>query len=270
MIGLLEQKPILVNIWGGDLRLTDPDSHEELDGYLNRLSQVLGLPYCFIKTNGREMFRENELGCLTAKRVGRRNDHGWWATIAHTLSMAAAATPWMWKKGVGIGYFGSSYLAGAPTYDANNQELISAIRTKEIRFRLTDGELGRNEKVAKIVKWKRKTDAPIQLKVCWRRTAGKNCSACEKCYRTILNILSNHGDPNDFGFEVTAETLHQIKRYLETHHVGLAFWEPIQQAFLAEREYWKTRPEIAWILTIRLNSFKSLVMRVWRRIFGSK
>lgn len=27
-----------------------------------------------------------------------------------------------------------------------------------------------------------------------------NCCKCEKCYRTMMNILSAHGDPNKFGF----------------------------------------------------------------------
>lgn len=270
MISLLDKKPVLVNIWGGDLRLTDPDSHEDLDSYLNRLSQVLGLSYCFIKTNGREMFYEDELGYLTTKHVGQLNEYGWWATIAHSLSMAATAVPWMWKNGIETIYLGSTHANRERSYDANNCELLNALACDNYRFEAADGDLVRNEKVTRIVKWKRETDVPIQLKVCWRRTAGKNCSACEKCYRTILNIISNHGDPNDFGFEVTTETLLRIKHYLETHHVGEAFWKPIQQAFLGEKDYWITRPEIAWILTIRLNSIRSLIARVGRRIIRIK
>ena len=108
--------------------------------------------------------------------------------------------------------------------------------------------------------------APIQLKVCWRRVAGKNCSSCEKCYRTILNILSNHGDPNEFGFEVDANVLLGIKKYLETHRVGTAFWKPIQDAFLAKKEYWRTKSEISWILDVKFNSMKTILPRVQRML----
>lgn len=270
MIGLLDQSPVLLNIWGGDIRLTDSESHEELDAYLGGLTKYLGLNYCFIKTNGREMFYEDELGHLTTRHVGRKNEYGWWATIAHSLSMISTAIPWLWKTGLDTLCLGSTHAAKEQSYDANNIELLNALSSQNWSIQIADGDLVRNEKVTKIVKWKEKTKAPIQLKVCWRRTAGKNCSSCEKCYRTILNIMSNHGDPNDFGFEVNGDTLMRIKAYLESHHVGVAFWGPIQQAFLAEREYWENDPEIAWILSIKLNSFKSLVMRIRRRIFRKK
>ena len=266
LIGLLEKRPTLVNIWGGDIRLTDEASHGELEQYLNKITEYLDLDYCFIKTNAREMFCENELEELTISHVGKALNHGWWATIAHTLSMTAAAIPWLLKENINKVYFGSSYQEGKATYDANNIELLHAMSSEYYEILCADINLERNDKVTKIVRWKQETKAPIQLKVCWRRVAGKNCSSCEKCYRTILNILSNHGDPNEFGFEVDANVLLGIKKYLETHRVGTAFWKPIQDAFLAKKEYWGTKSEISWILDVKLNSMKTILPRVQRML----
>ncbi len=263
---LIDSKPVLLNIWGGDLRLTDNDSHIALDAYLRTLTGHLGLDYAFIKTNSRETFRENELGDLTAKHVGWRVSHGWWATIAHTLSMTATAIPWLWKQGIGTAHLGSSYTPNASSHDANNAELLHAIKGPACQIRMADVGLSRSEKVSNLIRWKQKQDVPLQLKVCWQRTAGQNCSACEKCYRTILNILSNHGDPNDFGFAVTGDTLLQIQHFLETNHVDVSFWADIQQTFLSERTFWQTIPEISWILDIKLNSLKSTFTVMKRRI----
>ena len=266
LIGLLEKRPTLVNIWGGDLRLTDEDSHRELAQYLDTITEYLDLDYCFIKTNAREMFREDELGYLTSNHVGMFNEYGWWATIAHSLSMASTVIPWTYKKEIRSIYLGSTHAKKEISYDANNAELLDAISNEICSIRIADGDLVRNDKVTKIVRWKQETKAPIQLKVCWRRVAGKNCSSCEKCYRTILNILSNHGDPNEFGFEVDANVLLGIKKYLETNRVGTAFWKPIQDAFLAEKEYWRTRSEISWILDVKFNSMKTILPRVQRKL----
>ena len=266
LIGLLEKRPTLVNIWGGDLRLTDEDSHRELAQYLDTITEYLDLDYCFIKTNAREMFCEDELGYLTSNHVGKFNEYGWWATIAHSLSMASTVIPWTYKKEIRSIYLGSTHAKKEISYDANNVELLDAISNEICSIRIADGDLVRNDKVTKIVRWKQETKAPIQLKVCWRRVAGKNCSSCEKCYRTILNILSNHGDPNEFGFEVDANVLLGIKKYLETHRVGTAFWKPIQDAFLAKKEYWGTKSEISWILDVKLNSMKTILPRVQRML----
>lgn len=266
LIGLLDEKPILVNIWGGDLRLTDEDSHRELEQYLDTITEYLDLDYCFIKTNAREMFCENELEELTIGCVGKALNHGWWATIAHTLSMTSATIPWLLNENVSKIYFGSSYQEGKATYDANNIELLHAMASEHYGIECADINLERNDKVTKIVRWKQETKAPIQLKVCWKRVAGKNCSSCEKCYRTILNILSNHGNPNEFGFEVDTNVLLGIKKYLETHRVGTAFWKPIQDAFVADEEYWRTKSEISWILDVKFNSIKTLLPRVQRKL----
>lgn len=264
---LAEEKPVLINIWGGDLRLTDDASHVELEAYLNRLTNHIGTDYCFIKTNAREMFEETKLGHLCEKLLGHRFNHGWWASVAHILSMTATIAPFVWQQQIGMHFIGSSYDGKTKTFDSNNEDLIAAIRYAACDFRMVDSSLGRNEKVGKIIRYRNITDAPLQLKVCWQRTAGVNCSACEKCYRTIMNILANRGDPNNYGFSVDADTLKQIQAYLHTNPVSSAFWFPIQHAFLAERDFWESVPEVSWILKARINSPAVYLRKLKRKLF---
>lgn len=264
---LAEQKPVLVNIWGGDLRLTDDASHVELEAYLNQLTTHIGTDYCFIKTNARETFKENELGELCEKLLGHSFNHGWWASVAHILSMTAAIAPFAWQQRIGTHFIGSSYDGKTKTFDSNNEEMIAAIRYGSCIFRMVDGSLGRNEKVGKIIRYRERTGAPLQLKVCWQRTAGVNCSACEKCYRTIMNILANRGNPNDYGFVVDANTLVTIRTFLRTNTVSTAFWNPIQEAFRAEGDFWNTVPEMSWILKARINSPAVYLRKLKRKLF---
>lgn len=255
LIELSGENVELLNIWGGDLRLTDSASHVELEHYLSSIQAVTGLEYHFIKTNAREMFEENALGDVCLKLLGRSKNHGWWASIAHILSMTTTVAPWAYKHKIGQHYIGSSYNPKETlTFDSNNKEFINSIRYSSAIFSIVDEQVGRNEKIGKIVQYKEKSEVPIQLKVCWQRQAGVNCSNCEKCYRTIMSIIANHGDPNVFGFKVDSLVIQKIKKFLSTNLVSTAFWKPIQDMFLSDREYWESNSQMNWILTLKLNS----------------
>ena len=261
--------PTLINIWGGDIRLTDEASHVELECYLEKLTKYLGLEYRFIKTNAREMFEENALGFLCEK-CGHKNNHGWWASVAHIISMVSTISPWVWKNAISTHYIGSSYDGKTKVFDSNNAELISALKYSSCSFQMVDEFVGRNEKVDKIIEYKNETKAPIELKVCWQRIAGKNCSDCEKCYRTIMNIIVNRENPNNYGFVVDTETIKRIKYFLENNTVSAAFWKPICSKFNEEREFWCNIQEMSWVLDVRINSFRVYKKRIWQKMFNKR
>ena len=250
------------------MRLTDDASHAELETYLNELTSHIGMDYCFIKTNAREMFDENALGYLCERLLGHQRNHGWWASIAHVLSMSATVAPWLWLNRISTHYIGSSYDGQIKTLDANNDDIVNAIKVCSCQLSMADSTMDRNAKIKKIIQYRQKTNAQIQLKVCWRRVAGKNCSACEKCYRTIMSIISNHANPNDYGFCVNTKVLHEIKKFLKANTVNVGFWKTIQQSFVEEKDYWETIPEVSWILKIRLNSLSVYAHKMRRKVLG--
>jgi hypothetical protein len=132
---------------------------------------------------------------------------------------------------------------------------------------MVDHDTDRNDKIGKIIRYSRKFNQEIQLKVCWQRDAGRNCSNCEKCYRTIMSIIANHGDPNEYGFYVQKDRLIKIRNFLEQNTVNLGFWKTIQCAYQKEFIFWKDIPEVAWILGIRLNSPIVYLRKLKRRLF---
>lgn len=117
-----------------------------------------------------------------------------------------------------------------------------------------------------IVDFYNKTQIALQLKVCWYRKAGVNCSHCEKCYRTILEILLSGGDPNNFGFKVNEQTYKDIHEFLKYTIVNKGFWQPIQDKFIENSSCWRTQPDIAWILDIKLNSPMLYARKLLRKI----
>ena len=254
LVEVADEHPLLINIWGGDINTRDISSHTELEHYFDKISQALNTSYVFIKSNCREMFNESKVTKLCALKILPWQNHGWWASIAHILSMVSLVAPIAYTHRIGTHYIGSSYDERSKTFDANNNTLLSAVRFGSCQLIPIDSLLERNKKVEKIMAFSCKHDIPFELNVCWYRKAGKNCSHCEKCYRTILEIYANHGDPNAFGFHVTANTYQSIQTYLERNYINKAFWRPIQTQFRKEEKLWTKDANIAWILDCKFNS----------------
>lgn len=262
LVRVADIHPTLVNIWGGDVSTTDEKTHANLAGYLSGISKAFDTDYAFIKYNGREMYNERKVTRLCATRILPWQNHGWWASFAHILSMVTAYAPYAYDKHVTEHYIASSYESRSSAFDANNETLLDAIRFADCRMVSVDKEADRTQKAKCIIDFQKKEHVSIKLKVCWYRHAGENCSECEKCYRTILDILVNHGNPNDFGFKADSETYAKIRQFVEQNYVNTGYWKPIQEEFRKERAFWMSQPDIYWILDCRFNRLPTLLRKI--------
>lgn len=262
LIEVVNERPLLVNIWGGDINIADQAAHTGLKQYFDEMTAQLDMKYIFIKSNCREIFDEQAVTKKCALKLLPWQNHGWWASIAHILSMSALIAPLAYMKNIGIHYIASSYDAKGKIFDSNNDTLLNAIKFGSCQLTPIDSYIERCEKAKKIVDFINCKNIPFELKVCWYRKASENCSHCEKCYRTILNIYANHGNPNDLGFDVDEYTYKEIEAFLENHYVNKSFWLPIQEHFLQERNYWENVPEIAWILDFKFNKIKAIANKI--------
>ncbi len=70
------------------------------------------------------------------------------------------------------------------------------------------GDLDRLEKINLITRVCKQNDLAIpRLRVCWGNDKeGGNCTRCEKCLRTINELLIMEKNPKDFGFELGIKT----------------------------------------------------------------
>lgn len=258
----VSQKPLLINIWGGDISTGDKKSHAHLEQYLRRLTGDIGNSYTFIKSNCREMYNEEKVTKLWGTKISPLKNHGWWANIAHILAMASLVAPIAYTEKIGVHYVGSSYDSKSSVFDANNDDLLSAMRFSSLKFESVDADKNRIQKARTIIDYYDTTGIPIELKVCWYRKAGENCSQCEKCYRTIMNIVVNDGDPNKFGFVVNEGVYKEMKDFLENNYVNIGFWREIQQEFQNQQEKWVRKSEISWILDFKFNRPKAILHKL--------
>lgn len=248
----------LINIWGGDIPTKDISSHNNLELYLHDLSQKLNINYLFIKSNVREIFGKEIKNILHFKILPWQS-HGWWDSIAHILAMSSLVATIAFTKKIHYFYFGSSYPEMKKINSANNKDLLNALEIASCSFVSVDTVSSRIKKAENIIQFANENNLEIRLKVCWNRKDGENCSKCEKCYRTILDIYSNGEDPNKFGFLVTSNTFNEIKTYLENHYVNSFFWKEIKSEFLKNPNKWITDKNVSWFMDIKINPFKVVI-----------
>lgn len=261
LVEIVNKEPLLINIAGGDIALSDQKAHERLEDYfLDLKKQIKGLDYCFVKSNCREFFREYTFDKIFKKFIDRELWWGYWASIAHIVVMTASIAPVVYARGITWHYIGSSHSSNDVAFDGNNEEVINAIDYAGCKFVSADADLDRNDKVKKIVEYSNTSGVHFKLQVCWHKENGLNCCYCEKCYRTIMNVLSAHGDPNNFGLTYDADKMCEIKKFLETMPIKVSYWETTQNVFKKERSYWDIT-NLAWLIDFKFNRPKTYLYK---------
>lgn len=255
-----DSKPLLINIWGGDVFLNDYSTHDALDKYMNELCKEMGNSYCFLKSNCRTLIKEGSLDAHIRQFVRRSYYHGYWASVGHIVVMTAVIAPLLYMKKINRHYIGSTYKEKSGGFDGNSEMMACAIRFFGCENVLIDSDLTRNDKARKVVEFKRKSGLPIKLNVCWYRKDGINCSKCEKCCRTMMNIILGGGNPNEFGFKFDNETSMSMKNYLSAKEVNKDFWKQIKKDFCADSSLSKKYPAMRWMNTIKINPLRIYVI----------
>lgn len=252
----IEEKPILVTVWGADVKLDDIEGWTNVSENTKKTAEAFGLQYRFVKSNFRELFHYGNLDNLVSK-----TGDGWWHGFQCGIGIITLIAPLSYVDNIRVDYIASSFpekmkgmytCASDPMIDNN----VSFAFCKTIH----DGyELDRQEKVKYILGSGSKN---VDLRVCWESTGGKNCCHCEKCYRTILEIVSEGGDPNSYGFVWDDRHIRRCKRDMMTKITSAQFnldqfYPPMQRAMKRNSanipDYFKYR----WFMNIDFQTFNS-------------
>lgn len=155
----------------------------------------------------------------------------WWHGLQHSMSFISIAIPLAFKHGISNIIIASSCTKGRIKPCASFITTDSAFRFAETGGVLHDAfELSRQQKIGVIVNYQKMSDKPYPLKVCSFNVC--NCCECEKCFRTIIEIVAEGGRIQDFGFPIQVS----LKDYFEdVMNRRLGLW-----GMSFEREiYWK-------------------------------
>lgn len=188
----------ILNIYGWLNNINEKNSVDNADKIkTEEFASIMGTNALHVRSNFASQFNLSEIDKTLTTKLGT----SYWFGFLHSMAFISIAAPIAWKKGISNLIIASSYMK-----DRINRHCGSFITTdSEFRFAnigtvTHDGfELNRNDKVALIVDYQKKINKPYILQVCSFNDC--NCCKCEKCFRTIVDIISLGGDPKLFGFE---------------------------------------------------------------------
>ena len=126
------------------------------------------------------------------------------------MAFISIAIPLAYQNKVKNIYIASSFAIGNPGKCASYP-------TTDIEFKFASKggcihdafELSRQAKVQYLVDYQKESGEPYPVRVC--SFNDRNCCECEKCFRTILEIIAENGNIRDFGFEINGN----LKDYWE-------------------------------------------------------
>lgn len=247
LISHYKEKPILITLWGSDVKLDDVEGWNVVREHAVKTAQAFGTENLFIKTSFRYFLKEGKLGKLVYDKA---KDY-WWHGFQHGIGLIGHAAPFAYKHKLKTVYIASSFTikekgivtcASDPTID--NYVKMGSCKT------IHDGyEYSRQDKVHNIVEFRNNNDLNFELRVCWQSRGGHNCCKCEKCYRTIYEIIAENGDYKSLGFNLNeiSKIEKDIKDKIVFDFVAKAYWKDIQTRFNDNKEYLSHNPLYAWI-----------------------
>jgi hypothetical protein len=144
----------------------------------------------------------------------------WWASVQHGTGLLGLCAPITAAMGVNNVYIGSSYSSsmkedpwspwGSHKYIDDNMAWADTVVSHDC------SDLSRQEKIGVIKEYGRQRGGYPSLIVCndANRGTNLNCSACEKCYRTMAGLALGGIDPNECGFRMDCGTFEEIMKKL--------------------------------------------------------
>lgn len=196
----VDEKPRLVSIWGADISCSNDSGWERVDNHSCSVAKMFGDDYSYVKSNLKEMINYRQ---LDNSPILKEAGYAWWHDIQHGIGLLSLTAP--------LGYATNAcrvYIASSNTEKDKGNYVCASDPTIDNLFvaghlhGVHDAyEFTRQGKLDEIVRYAEKSLKQINLRVCYHVETGRNCCRCEKCARTILEILAAGGNPEDFGFE---------------------------------------------------------------------
>ena len=253
----IEEKPEFILIWGSDILQSNEKSWNTAKRIAQETADEFRLNTNYISSNFRFYINENALTTKYRELL----PVSWWYDVQHGAALLGHVAPIAFIKKLSTHYIPSSYTV----HDKNVVCASYPTLDEEMKFCgckiIHDGfEKTRIEKVKNICEFAEREDKKITLRVCCtEREEEENCCGCEKCYRTIGEIIACKRNPNDFGFYITNKEIKEIKKFFKTVELqgtSIRHWKEIQNRMLEDKKYFKKMKHAKWIMKFNFDKVK--------------
>lgn len=219
--------PDLITIHGADIEIKDTKQWNDFTNFL-RAEKLL-------KSNHKEYIETNVRTFYTYHVELLLEDIGWWGKVQHGLSLVGSLAPLSYVQKYKSIFIASSYTDHIEIAWGSTPQIDESITWAGIKVFHDGYELKRQDKVDLITGFSKEKGVNLKLRVCYSELRNEfNCSNCEKCFRTILGIILNGQDPNNYGFKVDKNIYENIFRSLSFGNASKGqkyfWWELMEKA----------------------------------------
>jgi len=276
MIRHINEKPALITVWGADVQLTDHDGWEKVRKHIQSVGEEFGLSNIYIKSNFRIAIYENKLWKLV--KAGKDSWwHGFYCGIG-IIGLASVCTYVMGFKNLYVASSFPEFMKGKYTC-GSDPTIDNFVNFCGCRTRHDGYEFDRQNKVRELSKYMREKKRALRIRVCWSSIGGGNCCECEKCYRTIMEFVSEGINPNTIGFLWNEEKKELFKKNMMNSIIisendWTIKWVPIQKRLLINKIDIK---EYDWLIDLSYEKFMSapikkikltMIYRLWIKVLN--
>lgn len=257
LVSNIDKKPDLITIWGSDILQSNEESWNVAKNITSSTADKYGLNTHFINSNFRFYLNENTLTTKYRELL----PISWWYDVQHGAALLGHVAPIAFIKKIQCHFIPASYnsndknvvCASYPTLD----EAMRFCGCQIIHEGFSKTRLG---KVENVVNYRRENGDDVVLRVCCtERGSEVNCCRCEKCYRTISEIIACKEMPKDYGFEFEIEQSKEMKSFFkecEMQETAIRHWKEIQGKMLEDKKYFKKIKPIRWMLKYNFDKIK--------------
>lgn len=265
--------PRLINIqgWYRTLQPGTPlnqyTSAAEVDfNYTHQVAQSHGWQASTIRSNFAVLINNDVFN----KRFGLRLRDSLWSAFQHPLAFLSISVPLCWVYGINRLYIASSIPMGTFLMCGSHVTTDSEFRFCCSGECVHDGsELTRQDKVRVIVENAELKDGTYPLKVCSFHDT--NCCACYKCLRTILGIVAEGRNIEDFGFHIEGSLKDYWQKMMDekaytfnTAAEDFLHWGPIRERMKENYENIADKEFVDWFMAY---DFRKAHRRTLRRYY---
>ncbi|MDQ0859289.1 peptidase [Bacillus sp. V2I10] len=248
-IRIKDKNPILITEYGWHENNVQFSKVWEADkNNAIQFGENYGLDNILVQSNYGTFIMGQEINRDFSKKLG----DSWWHGLHHGLAIISAAIPIAFMLKIKCIYIASS---NSPQYKvtcASDPTVDNEIRYASGMVFHDGYELTRQDKVKVVVDYYSDKKEIANIRVCFKNE--ENCCKCEKCLRTILGIIAEGKNPNDFGFSIQNNTSESIKTSLNyevkffTNTFINIYWVNIQNRMKENYDNVLYRDLLEWFL----------------------
>ena len=228
----------LFSIRGADIELDDDERWNDLLDYNNTQEYLNSNPKYTISSNLRTFYTYKLESALNLK---------WWGQVQHGMALLGVTAPLTHLLKIDKLYIGSTHTNKTQISWGSNPITDEIFKWDDINITHECYDLSRQEKIKSILEYSRNNSNSIGLRVCYsERREALNCSSCEKCLRTIMGIILEGSNPNNFGFIVDESFYSKIESLLKSQintHGIYNHWKILQSKAINANQFFVFKNE---------------------------